>query len=76
MVAFWSYLVLWTVGRFGGVAALGVAETLDEVEHRQPGLDLVLELDPIEKLALESGEDALAPSPVRRPATRDTLTKP
>jgi hypothetical protein len=44
----------------GGMAALGVVETFDEVEHRQAGLDLGLEADAVEEFALEGGEETLA----------------
>ena len=38
----------------------GIVPSLDELEDRQAGLGLGLELAPVEQLAFERGEEALA----------------
>src|SRR5262245_65375180 len=42
------------------MTAAWIVEALDELEHRHPRLGLGLEPTPVEKLALQRGEEALA----------------
>src|SRR5260221_7695857 len=52
------------------VAAMRVVPALDEVEDRHPRLDLGLELAPVEQLAFQGGEKALAHGVVETVADR------